>query len=83
MEKAILVIEEKIRSSGGNLNVKMKPRAVSETDDLELEKLIDEADRMNRDVDGDDDISGSEDEDGKEGKNGNDGKDDGDESESD
>ncbi|KAJ1552969.1 hypothetical protein HK405_009371 [Cladochytrium tenue] len=64
----------------------MKPRAVSETDDLELEKLIDEADRMNRDIDGDDDISGSEDEDGKEGKegkNGNDGKDEGDESESD
>ncbi|KAI9348453.1 eukaryotic translation initiation factor 2 alpha subunit-domain-containing protein [Zopfochytrium polystomum] len=67
MEKAIARIDEVIRGHSGNLNIKMKPRAVSETDDLELEKMIDEADRMNRDVDGDDDVSGSEDEDGEEG----------------
>ncbi|KAJ3414828.1 hypothetical protein HDV05_005985 [Chytridiales sp. JEL 0842] len=59
MEKAVQKIEETIKASAGNLNVKMKPRAVSETDDIELEKMIDEADRMNRDVDGDDDVSGS------------------------
>ena len=40
--------------------ISFQPRAVNEADDLELEKMIDEADRMNRDVDGDDDVSDSE-----------------------
>ncbi|KAJ3092725.1 hypothetical protein HK100_006879, partial [Physocladia obscura] len=60
MEKAILRIEEVIKSHMGNLTVKMKPRAVSENDELELEKMIDEADRANRDVSGDEDSDGSE-----------------------
>ncbi|KAJ3385819.1 hypothetical protein HDU84_002001 [Entophlyctis sp. JEL0112] len=55
MEKAILKIEEVITSFAGNLSVKMKPRAVSENDELEFVKMIDEADRVNRDVSGDDD----------------------------
>ncbi|KAJ3188482.1 hypothetical protein HK101_009145 [Irineochytrium annulatum] len=55
MEKAITKIEESIKANSGSLEVKMKPRAVSESDDLELAKMMDEADRLNRDVDGDDD----------------------------
>ncbi|ORY32738.1 hypothetical protein BCR33DRAFT_856452 [Rhizoclosmatium globosum] len=60
MEKAILKIEEVIKSFSGSLSVKMKPRAVSENDELELEKMIDEADRANRDVSGDEDSEGSD-----------------------
>ncbi|KAJ3240429.1 hypothetical protein HDU81_003828 [Chytriomyces hyalinus] len=57
MEKAILKIEEVMKGYMGSLTVKMKPRAVSENEDMELEKMMDEADRMNRDVSGDEDDS--------------------------
>ncbi|KAJ3213822.1 hypothetical protein HDU67_002416 [Dinochytrium kinnereticum] len=65
MEKAVAKIEEVIKQNSGNLLIKMKPRAVSETDDRELEKMMDEAERINRDVDGDDDEDEDEDDDGK------------------
>ncbi|KAJ3096656.1 hypothetical protein HDU97_005718 [Phlyctochytrium planicorne] len=77
MEKAVAKIEEVIKQQSGNLLIKMKPRAVSETDDRELEKMMDEAERINRDVDGDDDDE--DDEDGEGGKE----KDDDDEEEDD
>ncbi|KAJ3327200.1 hypothetical protein HDU76_012241 [Blyttiomyces sp. JEL0837] len=72
MEKAILKIEEVIKNGAGTLAVKMKPRAVSETDDLELEKMIDEADRMNRDVAGDDEDEEEDEDDDEDGKKGGD-----------
>ncbi|KAI8852373.1 eukaryotic translation initiation factor 2 alpha subunit-domain-containing protein [Chytridium lagenaria] len=65
MEKAVARIEEVIKQNSGNLLIKMKPRAVSETDDRELEKMMDEAERINRDVDGDDDDEDEDEEGGK------------------
>lgn len=53
LEKAIEVIGEVIRKEdGGALNVKMKPKAVSETDDLELAALMDRVARENKEVSG-------------------------------
>ncbi|ORY90687.1 eukaryotic translation initiation factor 2 alpha subunit-domain-containing protein [Leucosporidium creatinivorum] len=59
LEKAIEVIGEVIRKEdGGALNVKMKPKAVSETDDLELAALMDRVARENKEVSGDEDSEG-------------------------
>lgn len=42
LEKACEVIGERIREEeGGSLNVRMRPKAVSETDDAELQALMD------------------------------------------
>ncbi|RKO85241.1 eukaryotic translation initiation factor 2 alpha subunit-domain-containing protein [Blyttiomyces helicus] len=61
LEKAIAKIEETISRSNGALTVKMKPRAVSETDDLELAQLMARVERENAEISGDE--SGSDDED--------------------
>ena len=55
LEKAITTIEERVRQDGGNVVVKMKPRAVSETDDAELKTLMDKLAVQNAEVAGDDD----------------------------
>ncbi|BGP37456.1 hypothetical protein JCM10450v2_001363 [Rhodotorula kratochvilovae] len=56
LEQAIEKIGEVIRrEEGGHLNVKMKPKAVSETDDLELAALMDRVARENKEVSGDED----------------------------
>ena len=53
LERAIEKIGEVIRrDEGGHLNVKMKPKAVSETDDLELAALMDRVARENKEVSG-------------------------------
>lgn len=53
LEKAIEVIGDVIsKEEGGSLNVKMKPKAVSETDDLELAALMDRVARENKEVSG-------------------------------
>lgn len=53
LEKAIEVIGDIIsKEEGGSLNVKMKPKAVSETDDLELAALMDRVARENKEVSG-------------------------------
>jgi hypothetical protein len=53
LEQAIEKIGEVIkREDGGFLNVKMKPKAVSETDDLELAALMDRVARENKEVSG-------------------------------
>jgi len=53
MEKAIKVIEKTIRKEGGELNVKLRPKAVSETDDLELNALMERVARENKEISGD------------------------------
>ncbi|CEQ39334.1 SPOSA6832_00860, partial [Sporobolomyces salmonicolor] len=59
LEKAIEVIGDVIKKEeGGHLNVKMKPKAVSETDDLELAALMDRVARENKEVSGDEDSDG-------------------------
>ncbi|EGF78719.1 hypothetical protein BATDEDRAFT_30462 [Batrachochytrium dendrobatidis JAM81] len=55
MERAITTIEETIKASNGSLVVKMKPRAVSETDDAELAQLMAKMERENAEISGDDD----------------------------
>jgi hypothetical protein len=53
LEQAIEAIGEVIRKEeGGSLNVKMRPKAVSETDDLELAALMDRVARENKEVSG-------------------------------
>lgn len=53
LEQAIEKIGEVIKGEdGGFLNVKMKPKAVSETDDLELAALMDRVARENKEVSG-------------------------------
>ncbi|KAI8805916.1 hypothetical protein BJ742DRAFT_740918 [Cladochytrium replicatum] len=55
LEKAIAKVEETIKSSGGNLQIKMKPKSVTETDDAELDAMLDKASKENAEVAGDDD----------------------------
>ncbi|KAI9005633.1 eukaryotic translation initiation factor 2 alpha subunit-domain-containing protein [Hyaloraphidium curvatum] len=55
MEKALSQIEAVITKSQGILNVKMKPKAVSETDEQELAQLMAKVERENAEVEGDDD----------------------------
>ncbi|KAJ3309381.1 hypothetical protein HDU93_005527, partial [Gonapodya sp. JEL0774] len=50
MEESILAIERVIKSKGGALTIKMNPRAVSETDDKELEKLMEKAEQETKQV---------------------------------
>ncbi|QRV91229.1 eukaryotic translation initiation factor 2 subunit alpha [Ceratobasidium sp. AG-Ba] len=53
LEKAIEAIRTTILEDGGELNVKMKPKAVSETEDLELAALMAKATKENEEVSGD------------------------------
>ncbi|KAG9298018.1 hypothetical protein G9A89_018846 [Geosiphon pyriformis] len=55
LEKAIATIQETILKSNGNLTVKMKPKAVSETDDIELAEMFVQAEKENAEVSGDED----------------------------
>ena len=54
LEEAIVKIEEKIKALGGSLTIKMKPRAVSENDDLELQALMAKMEKQNAEISGDD-----------------------------
>merc|ERR1711939_694177 len=60
LEEAIQEIDKKIRSSGGNLTVKMAPKAVTENDDAELQALMDKRERENQEISGDEDDSESD-----------------------
>ncbi|CED83181.1 eukaryotic translation initiation factor 2 subunit alpha [Phaffia rhodozyma] len=53
MEKALQVIDEKITEAGGEMSVKMKPKAVSEAEDQELAALMAKVERENTEVSGD------------------------------
>ncbi|KAJ3037597.1 hypothetical protein HDV00_001485 [Rhizophlyctis rosea] len=75
LEKAIAKIEETIKKQSGGLSVKMKPRAVSETDDLELAQLMARVERENAEISGDEegsDEEGAVEADGDAGKGGDD-----------
>lgn len=63
LTEAIEVIKTKIEAAGGNLNVKMAPKTVSETDDAELAKLMEKSEAETRQVAGDDDEDSDEEED--------------------
>jgi translation initiation factor 2 subunit 1 len=53
LEKAIEAILATIEKQGGNLVVKMKPKAVSETEEQDLAQLMAKAGQENAEVSGD------------------------------
>lgn len=53
LEKAVAKVDEVIKSFHGSCVVKMKPRAVSETEDQELAVLMERAERENAEISGD------------------------------
>jgi len=55
LTEACKVVEEKIRSSGGNFAIQMAPKVVTATDEDELAARIKRAEEENQEVDGDDD----------------------------
>jgi len=55
LERAIDAIQSKIEKEGGNLVVKMKPKAVSETEEQDLAQLMAKAGQENAEVSGDED----------------------------
>lgn len=62
LEEAIKEIEASITGAGGSCTVKMAPKAVTESDDAELQALMDKKEKENQEVSGDEDESVSEDE---------------------
>lgn len=52
LEMAVETIKENIEDRGGSLTVKMKAKAVSETDELELAALMERVARENKEVSG-------------------------------
>ena len=60
LEQAIKDIEENIRSAGGGCVTKMAPKAVTESDDAELQALMEKRERENQEVSGDEDMSESD-----------------------
>lgn len=57
LEQAISGIEKSIKGAGGGCVVRMAPKAVTESDDAELAKLMEERERENQEVSGDEDES--------------------------
>lgn len=55
LEQAIMKIEENIKKSGGSMLVKRKPKAVSESDELELIEMMKRVEMENAEVSGDED----------------------------
>jgi translation initiation factor 2 subunit 1 len=60
LEESITAIKKSIESAGGNLTVKMEPKAVTESDDAELQALMEKRERENAEVSGDESMSDSD-----------------------
>ncbi|KAI0600103.1 translation initiation factor 2, alpha subunit [Biscogniauxia sp. FL1348] len=61
LEEAIVNIRNSITSAGGQLVVKMEPKAVTDSDDAELQALMEKRERENAEVSGDESVSESDD----------------------
>ncbi|KAJ0369287.1 hypothetical protein COL154_002173 [Colletotrichum chrysophilum] len=61
LEEAIVDIRNSIEAAGGSLVVKMEPKAVTESDDAELQALMEKRERENAEVSGDESVSESDD----------------------
>lgn len=61
LEVAIEEITKSIKAAGGDCVVKMAPKAVSETDDAELQAIMEKHERENQEISGDEDESESDD----------------------
>jgi translation initiation factor 2 subunit 1 len=60
LEEAIVGIKKNIEAAGGNLIVRMEPKAVTESDDAELQALMEKRERENAEVSGDESMSDSD-----------------------
>ena len=60
LEIAIMEIEKNIRANGGGCVTKMAPKAVTESDDAELQALMEKRERENAEVSGDEEESESD-----------------------
>lgn len=60
LQEAIVDIRTSIEKAGGNLVVKMEPKAVTESDDAELQALMEKRERENAEVSGDESMSESD-----------------------
>lgn len=60
LEQAIIDVKASIEEAGGSLQVKMQPKAVTETDDAELQALMEKRERENAEVSGDESVSDSD-----------------------
>jgi translation initiation factor 2 subunit 1 len=58
--EAIVDVRKSIEGAGGNLTVKMEPKAVTESDDAELQALMEKRERENAEVSGDESMSDSD-----------------------
>ncbi len=61
LEEAIQAIDKNIRAGGGSCAVRMAPKAVTESDDAELQALMEKRERENAEISGDEDASASDD----------------------
>lgn len=61
IEQAIAAIEKSILASNGMLTIKMQPKVVSDTDDMQLESLMKKAEEENAEISGDEDNSDQDD----------------------
>jgi len=60
LHDAIGGIRDNIEAAGGKLTVKMEPKAVTESDDAELQALMEKRERENAEVSGDESVSESD-----------------------
>ena len=60
LDDALKAIKESIEKSDGKFIIKLSPKVVSDTDELELAKQLEKLEEANREVSGDDDDSESE-----------------------
>ncbi|KAF5673803.1 eukaryotic translation initiation factor 2 subunit alpha [Fusarium heterosporum] len=60
VQEAIVDVRKSIESAGGHLTVKMEPKAVTESDDAELQALMEKRERENAEVSGDESMSDSD-----------------------
>ena len=61
LEESIVNIRKSIEAAGGQLTVKMEPKAVTDSDDAELQALMEKRERENAEVSGDESVSESDD----------------------
>jgi translation initiation factor 2 subunit 1 len=60
LEDAIKEVEKSIVAAGGQSVTKMAPKAVTESDDAELQALMEKRERENQEVSGDEDSDASD-----------------------
>ncbi|VDP29307.1 unnamed protein product [Schistosoma margrebowiei] len=63
LHEVLDIIKKSIESQGGSFKIQQAPRVVSDTDDADLQRQMDELEKANREVSGDEDDEDEDDED--------------------